>query len=99
MQHEASLDALICGMTGNPEADAVCYLKHQKHLLKGWTRKKVPALTRLIKADLVIMGTVGRTGVPGFVMGNTAETDLDLFDCSILALRPSGFVTPAMLED
>jgi nucleotide-binding universal stress UspA family protein len=36
-------------------------------------QKAIPALAKLIKADLVVMGSVGRTGVPGFIMGNTAE--------------------------
>jgi nucleotide-binding universal stress UspA family protein len=42
------------------------------------------------------MGTVARTGVRGFIMGNTAETVLEQIDCSVLAIKPQGFVTPVM---
>jgi nucleotide-binding universal stress UspA family protein len=49
--------------------------------------------------DLIIMGTVARTGIPGFLMGNTAETILNRIECSVLAIKPAGFVTPVTLED
>lgn len=37
---------------------------------------------------------VGRTGIPGFVIGNTAEDTLREIRCSLLALKPNGFVSP-----
>lgn len=40
------------------------------------------------------MGTVARTGIPGFIIGNTAENILQKIDCSLLALKPLGFVSP-----
>ena len=44
--------------------------------------------------DLVIMGTVARTGLAGFVMGNTAERVLSRLRGSVLAVKPAGFVSP-----
>jgi nucleotide-binding universal stress UspA family protein len=44
------------------------------------------------------MGTVARTGISGFFMGNTAETILNQLDCSVLAVKPQGFVTPVTLD-
>jgi nucleotide-binding universal stress UspA family protein len=52
-----------------------------------------------IEADLVVMGTVARTGIPGFIIGNTAETILNQIDGSVLAIKPRGFVTPVTLEE
>jgi len=97
-QHEASLEGLMRGVTGNSGQDAVNYLTPQTHLVKGWARKEIPALAKRIEADLVVMGTVARTGVPGFFMGNTAETILNQIDCSVLAIKPPGFATPVTLE-
>lgn len=37
---------------------------------------------------------MGRTGVPGLFIGNTAESVLHQVDCSVLALKPPGFVSP-----
>lgn len=97
-QHGASLDTLMRGVTSHLGQDALIYLKPQTHLVKGWARKEIPALAKRIEADLVVMGTVARTGVPGFIMGNTAETILNQIDCSVLAIKPPGFVTPVTLE-
>ena len=45
------------------------------------------------------MGTVARTGIPGLLIGNTAETILQRVDCSVLAVKPDGFVSPVGLDE
>jgi len=45
------------------------------------------------------MGTVCRTGLSGFIIGNTAEKVLSEVNCSVLTVKPEGFVTPVTLED
>ena len=50
------------------------------------------------KHDLVIMGTVCRTGVAGFFIGNTAENVLQQVDCSVLTVKPEDFVSPVRLK-
>jgi len=98
-QHEASLDVLMREVTRNLGQGAVGYLKPEPHLVKGAARKEVPALAKRIEADLVVMGTVARTGIPGLIMGNTAETILNQINCSVLAIKPPGFVTPVTPEE
>ncbi|ABM21246.1 MAG: universal stress protein [Gammaproteobacteria bacterium] len=44
--------------------------------------------------DLIVMGTVGRVGIPGLIIGNTAESILEQAKCSVLAIKPEGFKTP-----
>lgn len=97
--HATSLDTLINDVTSHLGADALNYLKPQKHLIKGWARKEIPQIAKSINADLLVMGTVGRTGIPGFFMGNTAETILNHIDCSVLAIKPPGFESPVTLMD
>jgi len=96
---QAGLEKLVHEVSDKLNQDAMNYLKPETHLVKGKARKEIPVLTNQIEADLVVMGTVARTGIPGFIMGNTAETILDHIDCSVLAIKPPGFVTPVMLED
>lgn len=55
-------------------------------------------LARKEKVDLLVMGTVCRTGLAGFFIGNTAEEVLSAVDCSVLAVKPEGFVSPVTLE-
>lgn len=44
--------------------------------------------------DVVVMGTVARTGIAGLVMGNTAERVLQRLRGSVLAIKPPGFESP-----
>lgn len=44
--------------------------------------------------DIVVMGSVARTGVPGLLVGNTAEKIVANLDESIIAIKPEGFVSP-----
>ncbi len=75
------------------------YIKPQIHTIKGEPHRVIPQVAKEIEADLVVMGTVARTGIPGLIMGNTAETILNRLDCSVLAVKPPGFVSPVTLEE
>ncbi|MFQ5851112.1 MAG: universal stress protein, partial [Candidatus Binatia bacterium] len=74
-------------------------LKHQVHLLKGKAGKLIPELAGKKRVEIIIMGTVCRTGVPGFLIGNTAEEVLRQVDCSVLTIKPDGFATPIRLDE
>ncbi len=47
-----------------------------------------------LRPGLVVMGTVSRGGVPGLLMGNTAERLIDRIDCALLTVKPEDFVCP-----
>ena len=97
-RHEsANLDTLLQEVASSQGRASLDYLKPGIHLVKGWPREEIPALAKDVEADLVVMGTVARTGVPGLIMGNTAETILNHLDCSVLAIKPPDFVTPVQL--
>ena len=64
------------------------------HMLQGHPGTVIPATVSELKGDLLVMGTVCRTGIPGFFIGNTAETILNQVDCSVLTVKPRGFVSP-----
>ena len=64
------------------------------HLAKGRPGTLIPQLAEKEEIDLVVIGTVCRTGVPGFFMGSTAESILQQVECSVLTVKPDGFVTP-----
>lgn len=44
--------------------------------------------------NLIVMGTVVRTGVARLLMGNTAERLLPRLSCSVLAVKPKDFISP-----
>lgn len=43
------------------------------------------------RINLLVMGTVARTGVSGLVIGNTAEKVLDMVQSSVMTVKPPGF--------
>ncbi|HAT1875072.1 TPA: universal stress protein [Legionella pneumophila] len=61
---------------------------------KGQPEEVIPEIITHKKIDILVMGTVARTGISGFIIGNTAENILQKIDCSLLALKPLGFVSP-----
>ena len=61
-------------------------------------RGRLDALRAQLDADLVVMGTVGRTGIAGLFIGNTAEMVLEQVQCSVLAVKPAGFVSPVQAD-
>ncbi len=93
-QHNRNLERLLSEVIGELGEEAVDYITPQTHLIKGPARREIPALAKAIGAELVVMGTVARTGIPGLFMGNTAETIINRLDCALLAVKPPGFVTP-----
>jgi nucleotide-binding universal stress UspA family protein len=58
----------------------------------------IPELIKEQDIDLIVMGTVARTGLPGMIMGNTAEAVLDRVKCAVLAIKPDGFISPVTVE-
>ena len=66
-------------------------------LLKGHTGGVISEYVRENGVDLVVMGTVARSGLAGFFIGNTAEDILDKLDCSVLAIKPYRYETSVHL--
>jgi universal stress protein E len=66
----------------------------QVHILEGDAEHILTALSAELPAELLVMGTIGRTGVKGLLIGETAERVLRRANCSVLALKPRGFRSP-----
>ncbi|MDH3744942.1 MAG: universal stress protein [Acidobacteriota bacterium] len=48
--------------------------------------------------DVIVMGTVWRSGPAGVLIADTATDALARVDCSVLAVNPEGFITPVRLN-
>jgi len=44
------------------------------------------------------MGTIGRSGLAGLLIGSTAEKLIDRVNCSILAIKPANFQSPITIS-
>jgi len=69
-------------------------LKPEVFLLKGEAGTLITELVQAKAIDLIVMGTVSRAGVSGLLIGNTAEKVLHQVDCSVLTVKPEGFISP-----
>jgi universal stress protein E len=84
---KARLDDLVASLPVDRD-------KIRIHLSWGTPWKEVSRLAKHVSADVIAMGTVGRSGIQGLLLGNTAEKVLSSCDCSILAVKPDEFVSP-----
>ncbi|HET9466937.1 MAG TPA: universal stress protein [Vicinamibacterales bacterium] len=65
-------------------------------LLKGEPEDVIQRYVDEHSIDLVVMGTVARTGLAGALIGNTAERVLQRLRVSVLATKPAGFTSPVL---
>ena len=65
-----------------------------QHLIKDKPDHGIPKFVERHTIDTVVMGTVGRSGISGLLIGNTAETVLQSIDASVVTVKPSGFKSP-----
>jgi universal stress protein E len=70
----------------------------QVHVVEGPADEVVPRFIDEHEVDVLVVGTYGRWGLSGLILGNTAERLLPVVHCSLLAVKPQGFVSPVPLE-
>jgi len=93
-----NLQSLVNEMNTLVGKDTVDYLHPKVHLVKGKPSEEIPLMVKKYNVDLIVMGTVARTGIPGFIIGNTAESILARVHCSVLAIKPDGFKSPVAVD-
>jgi len=65
-------------------------------LERGSPETVIHEQSRAVAADVVVMGTVARTGLSGVFIGNTAENIINSLECPVVAVKPEGFVSPVL---
>jgi nucleotide-binding universal stress UspA family protein len=64
------------------------------HLLRGEPAQELIQFVNEGNYDVLVLGTVARSGISGLLLGNTAETLINRVECSVIAIKPAGFKTP-----
>jgi nucleotide-binding universal stress UspA family protein len=54
----------------------------------------IPKYAQEQMMDIVVMGSVARVGIPGLLVGNTAEKIVGKIESSVFSIKPDGFVSP-----
>lgn len=93
--HHASLDTFVTAV----RRDAGARVSHiSSALLQGDADEAIAHYVNERRPLALVMGTIGRTGIPGVIIGNTAEDILIAIDGSVLAVKPPGFESPLHLD-
>lgn len=95
------IDEMVANEKKNHQEWFKSFLEKSKHLaikksifIEGRSTEIIPEIVKKNKIDLLIMGTLSLTQVPGLLMTNKAETILQKIPCSIITVKPDGFVSP-----
>lgn len=99
LRHQAGMERLRDHLQAQLGAEAYAHLSPGFHLQRGGATRVIPESAERLRADLVVMGTLGRAGISGLFIGNTAEAILEQLRCAVLAIKPPGFVSPVTLDD
>jgi nucleotide-binding universal stress UspA family protein len=91
-KHQNVVDELLAGY---PMGE----ISHHLHLPRDLPERAIVRLTESEQIDLVVMGTVGRCGIRGLVLGNTVEAVLRSVKCGMLAVKPDDYQSPIALPE
>lgn len=81
------------------EKSSIESVPHETHFVAGSAHKAILKVAKDTATELIVLGTIGRSGLSGYLVGNTCERVLAKVKRSVLAVKPPGFVTPVSLTD
>lgn len=90
----AKLDEQLIRVSGGSPGATV-----ELHIVEGLSIADTAILDfiQYHRIDLLVMGTMARSGIPGVFIGNTAERLVTHVPCSMLAVKPAEFESPLSL--
>jgi len=74
-------------------------INHEVYLPRGLVQQKIVSVVKQEEIDLIVMGTVNRGRIKGFLIGHVAESVLESVHCGVLTIKPESFVTPVTESD
>ena len=68
------------------------------HLREGMSEAVIKQAITELNVDVLVMGSVARSGIPGLLIGNKAEKLFTTINCTVLTIKPDGFISPVTLD-
>lgn len=93
-RHQTWLQEYVGGYINRLGPEAERYLKPEVRLIYGVPTQALQKQVEIEKPELLVLGSVARTGIRGLLIGNTAEGLVRTVDCSTLTVKPLGFESP-----
>jgi universal stress protein E len=75
----------------DPKLDTMGIAGTRRHVVAGFAIDVIQNVAQEIKAELVVMGAVSRSGLKRLLIGNTAERVLDRLSSDVLIVKPRQF--------
>lgn len=66
--------------------------------IRGAPDTIIPEYVDAKHVDILVMGTLARSGIQSFIIGNTAENIVQKLSSSLMALKPNGFISPVKIN-
>lgn len=90
---QSLMQELIDTVTADPQF-VLNSLSTKIHLVEGNAKVDIARTVEKLNSPMLVMGSVARTGIAGLLIGNTAESTLLQVKCTVLVMKPDGFITP-----
>ena len=71
---------------------------HALHMIRSAPHEAIMKTVADLRVDLIVMGSVNKTGIAGFFIGSAAEAVLSSARCSLFTIKPEEFRTPVVVE-
>ncbi len=87
-EHQQKIDTLVKNADLSPNLTVIVDRKN------GLASAKIPESVAQNDVDILLMGTLARTGIAGFFMGNTSENIVQQVKSSLITFKPASFKSP-----
>lgn len=86
-EHVADLVQRFVATEGAPSIEKIAV-----YVTTGHPAERIVALATAVDADVIVLGTHGRTGLKRIVLGSVAEEVVRRAPCTVMVIRPSDFL-------
>ncbi len=77
----------------SPALDQIGMEQGRRHLEEGFAIDVIEGVLGRTGAQVLVIGSISRSGIKGLMIGNTAERILDRVACDMLIVKPPDFVS------
>lgn len=98
-RNRLALNTCLSELKESMESDVLPAFKPVCHLVKGNHRDEITKVAAEIEADLVVVGNQAGSRIAHLIVDSTAEAVIRQVNCSVLVVKPPGFVSPIAVDD
>jgi len=98
-RNKEAMDKWVSELRESMESDVLPAFNPMCHLVKGNHRDEIIRLAISMEADLVVVGDLVHSEITNLFVENTAMAISKHLNCSILMVKPQGFVSPVVVEE